>query len=126
MAAQLWGINAPDWVKSELMKWTATMQDLSGNYSKSTYGAFDYQLGRGLDTPADTAAGILELTYCGVNKTDPRIIAAEGYLNRNWNPNGTCPNGDDLGWNWNMGDLYRTSLCSKCSSCKVIMRTRQG
>ena len=104
MAAELWSINAPGWVRSELMKWITTMQNL--NSTSPVYGAFDYQPGRGLDTPADTAAGILELTYCGVNETDSRIIAAEGYLNRDWNPNGTCPNGDDYGWNWNIGDLY--------------------
>jgi hypothetical protein len=116
-AEEAWGIGAPDWVKDELMKWTTTMQDLGGDYStNSVYGAFDYQPGRGLYTPGDSAAGILQLTYCGVNDTDPRIIAAKGYLNRDWNPNGYCPNGDDYGWNWNIGDLYSMYAVMKACS----------
>jgi len=107
MASQSWGLNVPPWVKAELIKWATADQILSGNYSTNAqYGSFDYQIGRGLGTPADTATGILELTYCGVDVTDPRMIAAEGYLVRDWNPNGLSPNGGDFGWNWNIGDLY--------------------
>jgi len=107
MAAQLWGINASAWVLSELLKWTTTDQNLNGTYlSNPVYGSFDYYPGRGLCTPAETAAGILELTYCGANETDPRILAAEGYLNKDWNPSGWSPNGVENSWNWNIGDLY--------------------
>jgi hypothetical protein len=118
-AAQLWGINAPAWVQSELLKWTATMQNLSGNYSTNPYyGAFDYQLtgvNHNINTPAETSAGILELTYCGVNDTDSRIVAAEGYLNRDWNPNGSSPWG--FGWNRNIGDLY--AMYSVMKACRL-------
>jgi hypothetical protein len=120
MAAQLWGINAPAWVQSELLKWTNTTQSLTGNYStNSYYGAFDYQLGSGLYTPAETAAGILELTYCGVNDTDSRIVAAEGYLNRDWNPNGYSPWG--FGFNWNIGDLY--DMYAVMKACRLTTPT---
>jgi len=123
MAANLSGIKAPSWVQTELLKWTAEMQTLnsSSTYGASAYGAFDYQPGRGLDTPADTAAGILELTYCGANDTDPRIIAAEGYLNKDWSPNGVCPNGDDYGWNWNIGCLY--DMYAVMKACRLTTPT---
>lgn len=104
LAAELWGINASAWVGTELLKWTNTTQSLAGNNSTNYYGSFDYSPGVHIYTPAETAAGILELTYCGINDTDPRIVAAEGYLNRDWNPNGNSPWG--FGWNWNIGDLY--------------------
>jgi hypothetical protein len=116
MAAELWGIKAPAWAQSELLKWTNTTQSLTGNYStNSYYGAFDYLPEFGLYTPAETAAGILELTYCGVNDTDSRIVAAEGYLNRDWNPNGYSPWG--FGFNWNIGDLY--DMYSVMKACRL-------
>jgi hypothetical protein len=123
LAAELWGLNAPSWVGTELLKWTASDQELTGTPSTNPlYGAFDYQPGRQL-SPAETAAGILELTYAGVPDTDSRILAAEGYLYADWGepltflgytgcvgPTLTCAAGysydGEYGWNWNIGALY--------------------
>jgi hypothetical protein len=102
MAAQLWGINAPSWVPTELQKWITADQDLSGTCGGNpTYGAFDYALSYGWYTPADSAAGILELTYTGADNTDSRILAAEAYLYNQW-----AANGSGNGWDINIGDLY--------------------
>lgn len=101
LGAQLWGINAPSWVGTELQKWITASQDLTGTYlTNPVYGAFDYTPGYGLYTSAETASGILSLTYIGTANTDPRILAAEGWLNMDWTPNGAD------GWRWNIGDLY--------------------
>jgi hypothetical protein len=102
LTAELWNINAPSWVPKELAKWLAVDQDLTGNpTSNYFYGCFYYEPSNQLDDVADSAAGILGLTYCGVNTTDPRIIAAEGYITRDWyTTQGTG------GWRNNFGDFY--------------------
>ena len=110
LAAQLWGINAPSWVGTELLKWTTSDQELTGTPTTNpTYGAFDYTPGRQL-SPAETAAGILELTYAGVPDTDSRIQAAEGYLYADWGATLFGPAGysydGEYGWNFNIGALY--------------------
>ncbi len=116
-AQQYWNINASSWVQTELMKWTATAQNFTGNSdTNSYYGSFDYAPGVHIYSPAESAAGILELTYCGVGKYDPRIVAAEGYLNRDWNANGSSP-GYGFGWNWNMGDLY--AMYAVMKACRL-------
>jgi hypothetical protein len=100
MAAHLWGIDAPAWVKSELLKWTTADQNLSGNsISNYFYGSFDYLPGASFNSIAESAAGIVELTYCGYDKTYFNITAAEGYINRDW----TISNGH---WRVNIGSLY--------------------
>jgi hypothetical protein len=86
MAAQEWEIYAPTWVKSELLNyWLAYSQDPST-------GGFIYSEGSG-PSFAMTAAGLIELTYCGVPTTDPRWIAARNYIGNNW--------GSD-----NLGNMY--------------------
>jgi len=99
MTAELWNINAPDWVKTELAKWLAADQILTGNpTSNYVYGCFMYEPYNQLYDIVDTAAGIAGLTYCGANTSDPRIIAAEGYITRDWYTSS--------GWRANFGDLY--------------------
>jgi hypothetical protein len=106
LTAQLWGINAPSWVGTELQKWITADQDLTGTPATNAYyGAFDYLPGSGLFSPAETAAGIMELTYVGATNTSASILAAEGYLYKDWTPNGCTPS-EGCGWNWNIGDLY--------------------
>jgi hypothetical protein len=105
LAAQLWGVNAPSWVATELQKWIKADQDLSGTPATNPYyGAFDYLPGEELYSPAESAAGIAELTYVGASKTNSSILAAEGYLYSDWTPSGGSPCCSD--WNWNIGDLY--------------------
>jgi len=99
MTAALWGINAPAFVKSELAFWVAADQNLAGTpATNSLYGSFDYQPGAYFNSIAETATGIMQLTYMGVDKNDPRIIAAEGYINRDWTTNS--------GWRVNLGNFY--------------------
>jgi hypothetical protein len=101
LAAQLWGINAPAFVKSELNIWITTCQDLTGNStSNSNYGSFGYS-GKDaiLGGLPEAAIGIAELTYVGAYSTNASVIAAEGYINKMWNVN-------DGSWNVNIGSLY--------------------
>ena len=99
MTAELWGINAPVFVKSELLNyWIPYDDDLDADsVTNYFYGAFGYggnEWGaRGLQTIAEASAGIMELTYCGVPKTDPRIIAAQGFINKDWLTNYGGPGG---------------------------------
>lgn len=100
MAAELWGINAPPFVKNELNYWVATCQDLTGNStSNSQYGSFGYYDHVVYGGVADTSSGILQLTYIGAPSTNASIIAAEGYINKMWLVN-------DGVWNVNIGNLY--------------------
>jgi hypothetical protein len=104
MAAELWGTPAPTFVKSELLNWTAYDQNLVGTWDPTSinynyfYGAFGYTDPSVFDSMAETAAGILQLTYCGIPQTDSRIIAAEGYMVRDWLTSS--------GWRVNFGWLY--------------------
>ena len=101
LAAQLWGINASAFVKSQLSIWITTCQDLTGNStSNANYGSFGYGSADDiLGGVPEAAIGIAELTYVGAYSTNASIIAAEGYINRMWNVN-------DGGWNVNIGSLY--------------------
>jgi hypothetical protein len=110
MAAELWGINAPAFVESELRYWIATCEDLTGNPTSNWYyGSFCYNLWAGFDRApygynasiAEATAGILELTYLGEPPTNASIIAAEGYVNRMWNQYD-----GPSGYNVNFGNLY--------------------
>ena len=119
MAAELWGINAPAFVESELLNyWVPYTQNLAGNYSTNYfYGAFGYGDSywgpTGLETIAETSAGILELTYCGVDKTDPRIMAAQGYIARDWLTNS--------GWRCNIGNFY--AMYAVMKACRLVTPT---
>ena len=115
LAAQLWGLNAPSWVGTELQKWIVTDQDLSGTpATNSYYGAFDYYPGVGLFSPAETAAGILEMTYAGTTTTNANLLAAEGYLYSDW-----AGGGYYCGWNCNIGSLY--NMYSVMKAMKLTM-----
>lgn len=73
-AAELWGIQAPAFVKSELNYWITTDQDLIGNNNtNSQYGSFGYSARDViLGAVTETAAGIMELTYVGALSNNAR------------------------------------------------------
>jgi hypothetical protein len=100
LAAELWGINAPAFVKTELGYWVATCQDLTGNpTTNSQYGSFGYYDHVPYGGVTDTASGIIQLDYLGVLATNASMIAAQGFVNRVWYLN-------DGFWNVNIGNLY--------------------
>jgi hypothetical protein len=114
MAAELWGINAPAFVKSELLNWTATSQNLDNTYENNTYyGSFGYTDKQTFNSIAETAAGIMELTYCSVSKTDPRIVAAQGYIVTDWLTNS--------GWRVNIGNFY--AMYAVMKACRLAAPT---
>jgi hypothetical protein len=114
MAAELWGINAPAFVKSELQYWTTASQNLIGNPNTNYfYGSFDYYPGAGLNSIAESAAGILELTYCGYDNTYANLTAAEGYIFRDWLTMS--------GWRENMGWLY--AMYAVMKACRLATPT---
>jgi hypothetical protein len=119
MAAELWGIPAPAFVKSELLNWTAYDQNLVGTWDPTSidynyyYGAFGYTDPTVIDSIAETAAGILQLTYCGVPETDSRIVAAEGYIVRDWLTSS--------GWEVNFGWLY--AMYGVMKACRLATPT---
>jgi len=99
-AAELWGIDAPVWVKSELLIWLGYSQNLIGDPTTNPdYGGFGYDSPTYWVNVAKTGAGIASLDYCDVPKTDSRIVAALGFLKRNWARTGTS----DMD---NFGNLY--------------------
>jgi hypothetical protein len=120
MTAELWGINAPAFVKSELLNyWIPYAQDLDGTAATNyNYGAFAYAANewgpRSLRTIAETCAGIMEMTYCGVPKTDPRVIAAQGFINRDW-----LVNGGPYGWSVNLGNFYAMYAVMKAARLAI-------
>lgn len=115
MAAELWGIDAPAFVKSELLNyWTVADQNLDGTYDTNYYyGSFGYSDKYYINDIAETSAGILELTYCGVPKTDSRIIAAQGYIVRDWLTTS--------GWRVNLGNFY--AMYAVMKACRLATPT---
>jgi len=114
LTAQLWGINGPAFVKSELKYWLAYSQNLGGNYnSNSLYGSFGYADKTTFNSVAESATGILGLTYCGEPKTNASIIAAQGYLVRDWLVASS--------WNTNFGNLY--GMYGVMKACRLAQPT---
>ena len=90
MSAAGWGIDAPDWVKRELEDhWLVHSQSFP---KPSGDGCFGYSSSAG-GSVAMTAAGLIELTYCGVTTDDPRWEAGRQCICENWG-------------NSNIGNLY--------------------
>ena len=88
MSAEAWLINAPAWVRSELLThWMPTSQAFPGS------GGFGYTSSAGTDLDM-TGSGLIQLTYAGLKTTDARWNAARSYIGSNWNIQG------------NIGDLY--------------------
>lgn len=91
MAAEAWGIAPPNYVKSRLMVFLTALQD-------PISGGFGYQdktdITTGFLPPygpcaasgyfATTAAGLIALSYCGVDTSNPRWTSAVGYICGKW------------------------------------------
>lgn len=114
LTAELWGINAPSWVKDELMLWLTYSQDLSGDYNSNLfYGSFGYTSPTSFNSIAESSTGILGLTYCDVPKTDSRIVAAQGWIVRDWLTTS--------GWRSNFGNLY--AMYAVMKACRLAIPT---
>lgn len=113
LTAELWGINAPAWVKSELLNyWLTYSQNLDGNKDTNYfYGCFGYTDKYTFESIAETATGILGLTYCDVLKTDPRIVAAQGYIVRDWLTTSS--------WRSNFGNFY--AMYAVMKACRLAL-----
>ena len=81
MAAEQWGIIAPDFVKNELVTYWL-------NYSQGGDGCFGYRgpppSYTGGGPFAVTASGMIQLTYCGVPTSDSRWTDASQCICNNW------------------------------------------
>jgi len=97
IAAEAWGLTAPAWVKSELLDhWLA--------YSQNANGGFGYTGPSGTDVDV-TGAGLVMLTYCGLETTDARWDAARSYIGAYWS----------VGGQQNVGDGYAMYAVMKAS-----------
>jgi len=76
-----WGIEAPDFVKTELDLWL--------KYSQSATGGFGYSAPENWVNPAKTGAGLCGLAYIGLPPTDTRVVRANDYLDSQWDTSGT-------------------------------------
>ncbi len=77
-----WGICAPGFVKSELLSYWLSCSQASGGYYD---GAFYYTpSGWAYGPMGVTGAGLCELSYCDVPKTDSRIVRTRQYLAKDW------------------------------------------
>jgi len=105
MAAEAWGIAPPNYVKSRLMVFLTALQD-------QISGGFGYYQSSDVTPPAPiadqtgyfatTAAGLIGLSYCGVDSSDPRWTSAAGYICKKWSESFAL-NCDDY---FNIGNIY--------------------
>ena len=94
MAAEAWGISPPPWVKSELQgHWLVATQQTNTMPKPGAFGYTTALNSTACGFFATTAAGMVELSYCGVNSTAPQWLAGASAICREW---GT----------WNIGNLY--------------------
>ncbi|PWB68099.1 hypothetical protein C3F09_12335 [candidate division GN15 bacterium] len=101
-----WGIEAPGFVKSEMLYWIAASQ-YSGGYWD---GAFPYTPGSfSYSGMATSGAGICELGYVGISKNDTRYVRALDFFARQWNTVG----GNNFGYYYGMYAIakgFRTAV----------------
>jgi hypothetical protein len=102
MAAQTWGINAPAAVKTRLNGFLTQLQDTSGGFGYRDQSDFSTSPNPSHGYFATTAAGLVGLSYCGVDSSDPRWTSAAGYIckkwSETWNGNAAYP--------FNIGNIY--------------------
>lgn len=77
-AEQVWGIAAPEWVRSEL-------RDGYLASAQAKDGGFGYTRGKDRDNVGLTGAGLIGLAFAGVESDDDRVRRAIAYVDRNWN-----------------------------------------
>ncbi|MDJ0973328.1 MAG: PKD domain-containing protein [Planctomycetota bacterium] len=75
-AREVWGIEAPDFVKTEL-------RDHFLATSQAAHGGFQYQPGRGANVGL-TGAGLIALAFADVPADDDRVVRAKAYIEQNW------------------------------------------
>ncbi|NQU22104.1 MAG: hypothetical protein HQ567_12530 [Candidatus Nealsonbacteria bacterium] len=104
----LWGLPHPDYVEDELELWINYVQNPNG--------------GSGYDNPytyvnvAKTGGLLLELKVIGADENDPRVIAAQNFINSRWN---TGPGGT---WYGNLGLGLPAVWLVKLSNLSVCRR----
>ena len=92
VAAEQWGISAPQFVKDELNLWINYIQN-------DTSGGSGYSNPNELVNESKTGGLLVQMHYVGDAATTSRAQAALGYLNNNWN---STPNT----WDGNKGNPY--------------------
>jgi len=114
LAAEAWGISAPTWVKTKLQIWLSA----SG---ASPDGRFYYRTSPPnmcyTDCFSTTASGLLGLTYCGVQSTDPRWVQGDVYIDAAWNTS-TVPSS-------NLGFLYAMYSVMKTATVAIPVQVLQ-
>lgn len=93
IAAEQWGVYAPEWVKDELNIWIDYIQN-------DASGGSGYEEPNSIVNIAKTGGLLVEMYYVGDDKDSPRAVAAVNYINSRWAvpPNGT--------WYGNKGHPY--------------------
>jgi hypothetical protein len=92
LAGKAWGINAPDFVKTELQTYWLPFSQYIHPGDPSNHGGFGY--GDSLDpNVARTASGMVQLRYCDADTTNFRWDAARNWIGNNWSSD-------------NIGNLY--------------------
>lgn len=93
VAAEQWGIYAPEWVKDELNIWIDYIQNDSN-------GGSGYDAPNSIVNISKTGGLLVEMYYVGDDKDTPRALAALDYINLYWaeTPGGT--------WYGNKGHPY--------------------
>jgi hypothetical protein len=112
MAAEAWGIAPPNYVKSRLMAYLTALQE-------PISGGFGYRARTDITVPtpppsvaeqtgyfATTAAGLIGLSYCGVDTSDPRWTSAAAYICRQWSKSYVDATGLVHADYFNMGNIY--------------------
>jgi len=87
------GIEPPEWIRNELMKWLAYVQDENGVFGYDEPGN---------PTTASNASGITSLIFCGIDENDERVQNAVDAITSRW----------DIS---NIGDFYTMYSIMKAS-----------
>ena len=88
ISAEAWGINVPSWVKDELLLWLNYSQKTiaeggNGGFGYTSYGSTDIDV---------TAAGMIQLTWCGKTMSDDEMQDARDYIGTYWDAGGSQQN----------------------------------
>lgn len=77
VAAEQWGIHAPQWVKDEMQVWVS--------YIQNSNGGSGYESPNSLVNVSKTGGLLVEFFYLGDGQTVDRAARAVAYINNNWN-----------------------------------------
>ena len=93
VAAEQWGINAPQFVKDEMQHWVTYIQD-------PVTGASGYSGPGSISNVSKTGGLLVEFYYLGDDKDTPRVKKAVDFINSHWN------DGPSNTWYGNLGHPY--------------------